>query len=80
MESAATILQGVERQWEAPAHAETSNLKVLEKPPLGDEISSPEFVIPTPIRVRGRTTLARFGPPLVFALAIAAIIYLWPPF
>ena len=75
------VLQEPQRTWEVPAEAATPNIRVLEAPAFLEETPSQELaVIPTPVRVRGRSILARFGPPLVFALAVAGIIWFWPPF
>jgi hypothetical protein len=81
MQQAGAVLQASQPAWEEPAEAGTPDLSVLEAPALFRDAEAADLVvIPTPIRVRGRTILARFGPPLVFALAVAGIAWFWPPF
>ena len=81
MRSAGAILPEPQGTWEQPAEAGTPNLTVLEAPAFLHETPSQDLtVIPTPVRVRGRTLLARFGPPIVFALTLAGIYWFWPPF
>jgi hypothetical protein len=82
MESAA-LLGDSQAAWEKPIQPppEVPKLSVLERPELIDEAALPaEAVIPTPAVVRGRFIISKIGPPLVFALTIAAIIWFWPPF
>lgn len=43
------------------------------------EARSEISVIPTPRRIQIRELCARFGVILVFALAVAGILWLWPP-
>ena len=79
MQHAGAVLEEPRRTWDEPAEAGAPNLTVLEPAVVFPE--TPELaIIPTPIRVRGRTILARFGPVLVFALAVAGIVWFWPPY
>jgi hypothetical protein len=78
MESAAAILRPPEPAWEDKAG--TPSLTVLERPVI-EEIAPPEpVVIPTRKVMRMQYLLAKVGPPLVFALAVAGIVWFWPPF
>ncbi len=81
MESSAAILQE-QASWAEPAQRGHSKRSLAETAPtpVEETIVSQSAIIPVPARVRGRTFLARFGPPIVFALAVAGIIWLWPPF
>ena len=50
-------------------------------PHIVEHVARPErSVIQTPFRIRCREVSARFGAILVFALAVAGIVWFWPPF
>ena len=51
------------------------------KPHIVEHIELPELpVIQTPFRIRCRELLARFGPYVVFASAVAGMLWFWPPY
>ena len=80
MRAGEALLEAPPRAWEESTEAGTPNLTILAPPVFVPDAPAQELVIvPTPIRIRGRTFLARFGPPVVFALTLAAIYWFWPP-
>jgi hypothetical protein len=81
MESSAAILEKPRSTWEAPVEYAVPDLTILKRPDFAEEISQPPAgVIPTPTRIKVRTILSILGPPIVFALAVAGIVWFWPPF
>ena len=80
----AAILERSQPAWNEPTKAVSSGRPLLSVDEFTNQVRElplPEpVVIPTPVLVRGRYFLAKVGPPLVFTLAVAGIIWFWPPF